>query len=189
MANFCEYEIHVKGNKKAVLYFFTMVPSYGGNRITHEEGSDDEYIIWITGDCKNALDCYCEEKPGVAIDLDGISEADIRNKELGSDYMYLTMRQKSEVLGIEILAHSWSDESDFDQFDYYSKGTLISSESYCFAPPTWFRSDDETYEQFCKENNIDPEKIPEKAWYEIDNDVLECDCDFLEDISRFTFEF
>lgn len=218
MANYCEYEIHVKGNKKAALYLYTMMPALDYKEITHEQGNDDEYIVWITGNCKWSLDSYCEEKPNVSIDLDSLSEDEIRDEEVGLDYCYLTMRQKSEVLGVEILAHSWSDESEFDQFDHYVNGELISSESdaynsypawedveeefesykdYCeafdidpnLAPPDWDKSEFESYDEFCKEYGIDPKKVPEDAWYEDDEDIYYCDIEPQEHVSKFKFDF
>lgn len=219
MANYCDYEIHAKGNKKAALYLYTMMPALDYKEITHEQGNDEEYIVWITGNCKWSLDHYCEEKPNVSIDLDSLDEDDIRGEEIGLDYWYLTMRQKSEVLGVEILANSWSSESDFDQFDHYVNGKLISSESenyyaypawedveeefesykdYCEAfdidpnkvPPVWDKSEFESYEEFCKECGIDPQKVSEDAWDEEDEDIYYCyDIDPPEHVSKFKFDF
>lgn len=218
MANYCDYEIHVKGSKKATLFLYAMMPAADYKEITHEEGTDDEYIVWMTGNCKWSLDSYCEEKPNTVIDLDNLTEADIRDEEIGLAYWYLTMRQKSEVLGVEILAHSWSDESEFDQFDHYSKGMMVSSEAdeynsypewaevedefesykdYCetfgvdpnLSPPAWDKNEFETYEQFCKEYGIDPKRTPEDAWVEDDENIFYYDIEPQEHISRFTFDF
>ena len=218
MANYCDYEIHVRGSKKAALFLYTMMPALDYKEITHEEGTDEEYIVWMTGNCKWSLDRYCEEKQNVVIDLDSFSEDDVRDEEVGLNYWYLTMRQKSEVLGVEILAHSWSDESEFDQFDHYLNGKLLSSEAdeynaypayedvedefesykdYCeafdvdpnVAPPVWDKNEFETYEKFCQEYGIDPTRLPEDAWYEDDENIFYCDIESEEHISRFTFEF
>ena len=70
------------------------------------------------------------------------------------------MRQKSEVLGVEILAHSWSDESEFAN-----------------------------YEEFCKEYGIDPEEIPEDAWDEVEEDIYYCFIEPREHVSKFEFDF
>ena len=55
MANYCDYEIHVRGSKKAALYLYTMMP---------------------------ALDSYCEEKPNVSIDLNSLNEDEIRDEDI-----------------------------------------------------------------------------------------------------------
>lgn len=48
-------------------------------------------------------------------------------RKLVSDYWYLTIRQESEVLGVEILAHSWLEESGFNQFYHYINITVTSN--------------------------------------------------------------
>ena len=92
MANICNYEIHVKGRKKAALLLFAATPAYGDKEITHEEGTDEEYILWMKGDCKWSLDTYTEEKPGVTIDLDSLTEDDLRNEGQVPDYWDLPLR-------------------------------------------------------------------------------------------------
>ncbi len=202
MANYCEYEIHVRGKKKAALMMAAIMASADMKEITHEEGSDNNYIVWIRGNCKWSLDAYCEEKPDVTINLDEYSEDDLRDADF-EEYWYLTMRQKSEVLGLEILAHAWSDESEFDMFEYYDNGRKISSENvncrpewdeememvfgayidYCLTfglnpslnpPPVWDKGRYPTYEEFCDEFDIDPEILPESKWEEDEEDMLIC---------------
>lgn len=98
MANVCNYEIHIKGSKKAALYFVDMTPSYCRDKeIIHEEGTDNEYIVWMIGDCKWDLDAYCEENPDaaaeVADDLERLTEEDIRNMDSG-DYCSLCSKNR-----------------------------------------------------------------------------------------------
>lgn len=216
MPRFAGVGVGVDWFKKAALYLYAMMRASGYKEITHEQGNDEEYIVWMIGNCKWSLDQYCEEKPNVSIDLDSLDEDDIRDEE---DYLYLTMRQKSEVLGVEILAHSWSGDGDFDRFDHYVNGKLISSESenyyaypawenveeefesykdYCEAfdidpnidPPTWDKSEFESYEEFCKEYGIDPQKVPEYAWVYVYEDTYCCIyIDPPEHVSKFKFDF
>ena len=48
MANICNYEIHAKGNKKAVLFFYTTLQTLDYKQITHKEGSEMKiYFIAI----------------------------------------------------------------------------------------------------------------------------------------------
>lgn len=183
MANYCEYEIHVRGTKKATLFFYTMTPALDDKEIIHEEGTDDDYIVWITGNCKNSLDCYCKENPDVKIDLDKFTEDDIRNNEnIGLDYWYLTMRQKSEMLGLKIEANSWSEESDFDMLEEYDNGTLLDTLTieYPYRYPSWYKEDYPTYAEFCDHYGIDPAELPEDVWYkayegEEYEDIFFCD--------------
>jgi hypothetical protein len=212
MANICDYEVHVRGNKKAVLGIYAMLPVLDEKRIVHEEGTDSEYIIWIEGDCKWELDYCCKDNPDIVIDLDGFAEDTLRNGYIGDAYGDLTMRQKSELLGVEILVHSKCPESGLDQFDHYLNGELVNAESevnmdwsqaqmyfdsyqeYCQElnidpnknPPIWYKDEFETYEEFCEEYGIDPEILPEDLWFEDDDDVFLCDIDHS---SKYTFEF
>lgn len=176
MANVCNYEIHIKGSKKAALYFVDMMPSYCRDKeIIHEEGTDNEYIVWMIGDCKWGLDAYCEENPDaaaeVADDLERLTEEDIRNMDTGN-YWDLPMQQKSEVLGVEVLAHSWSRDSEFDKFDHYLNGELVSS---ALCPLYWDKGVFDTYEAFCETFNIDPNRLPESSW--LPDEVVEEDED------------
>jgi hypothetical protein len=161
MANYCNYEIHARGSKKAALMLFAMMPCYDYKEITHEEGSENNYIVHMTGNCKWSLEHYCKENPGVKLTIDSYSEEDVRNEECGVDYWYLTMRQKSELLGLEILAHSWSEESEFDQMEHYRNGALVSCD---YAPmiPDWeeFKDEFESYQEFCEAFNVDPNSNP-----------------------------
>lgn len=185
MANYCNYEIHVKGTKKAALFMYAMMPVYDYKQIIHEEGTEEEYIVWMEGDCKWQLDAYCEEKADVKIDVEAFTEEYVRNEENGLDYWYLTMRQKSEVLGIEVLAHSWSRESEFENFEHYKKGTLISEKATVHILPEelddwelfpkWIKAEYESYESFCKGVkdffDFDISGISEELWEEEEEGV------------------
>ncbi len=201
MANYCNYEIHVRGKKKAALMLAAILPSADSKCITHEEGTENNYIVWIKGNCKWSLDAYCEEKPDVTIDLDEYTEDDLRDADY-DEYWYLPLKQKSKLLGLEMLVHSWSGESDFNIFEYYDNGRKISSESvlnrpeweeveevygsyidYCLVfglnpslnpPPVWNKEYYPTYEEFCEEYSIDPEILPESKWEEDEDDLYIC---------------
>ena len=185
MANCCGYEIHVRGNKKAALFLFAMMPVCDSKEIIHEEGSDDEYVVWIKGDCNWGLDYNCTEKTDVSINLNTLTEDDVRNEEMGLDYWYLTMRQKSEVLNVEILAHSWSRESEFERFEHYKKGLLLDSQKEAHPMPAeleeydlfplWVSSEYETYEAFCAAVNdffgFSINELPENYWEQKEDGV------------------
>lgn len=180
MANICNYEIHVKGRKKAALFLFTAMPAYGDKEITHEEGTDEEYILWMKGDCKWYLDSSTEEKPGITIDLDSLTEDDLSSEKIYLDYWSLPLRQKSELLGVEILAHSWSINEEWESFEHYQNGKLIDSKtirpsipeaiSDLEESPKWVLSDYPTYEAFCasiqETLGISFQEIPESYWEE-----------------------
>lgn len=159
--------------------------SYEDKVITHEEGTDEEYIVWITGGCKWRLDPYTEEKPGVTIDLDPLTEDDLRNERQVPDYWDLPLRQKSKLLKLEILAHSWSSESEFESFEHYQNGQLVDSKTVRPSipkaikkkneSPKWVLSDYPTYEAFCasiqETLGISFQEIPESYWEEDEEGV------------------
>ena len=180
MATICNYEIHVKGRKKAALFLFTAMPAYGDKEITHEEGTDEEYILWMKGDCKGSLDAYTEKKLGITTVLYSLTEDELRNEEVGVDYWYLPLSLKSKLLKLEILAHSWSVESKFESFEHYQNGQLVDSKTVrpsipkaikkLNESPKWVLSDYPTYEAFCasiqETLGISFQEIPESYWEE-----------------------
>ena len=125
MANYCYYLIRAKGTKKAALMAYASTPKSGDDFIVAEFGTEDKYVVWYYGECKWDLDAYCKEKHSVEMDLTNLSEEDLRAGE-GYDYWDLTMRQRSEVLGVDLFAHSWSEESDFDVCERWNNGSIIT---------------------------------------------------------------
>ena len=59
MANICLYKIKVKGSKKACYKLVDMMPLYSGEKeYISEEGTDEDFTLVFTGDCKWSVDCY-----------------------------------------------------------------------------------------------------------------------------------
>lgn len=124
MANICKYLIRAKGTKKAALMAFASTPKAGDfDYIIGELGTDEEYVVWYQGECKWSIDAYSEERSGLSIDLSELDEEDLRDGE-GYDFWDLTMRQRSEVLGLDLFVHSWSQESGFDRYDRWVNGNM-----------------------------------------------------------------
>ena len=154
MANYCDYEIRAKGAKKSAKLLFNMIPTMDDIYIENEGGSDDDYSIIICGNCKWSLNYNCDEQDELEFNLNEISEDDIEGG-LGTDYWYLTMRQKSEILGLEIQAHYWSSESEFDQFDHYINGECVKKRKIAYDEDNEF--DWETLEFIGHEGEYDEE--------------------------------
>lgn len=88
----------------------------------------------MRGDCNWSLDSHCREQEEVALlGYEGVDDDDLR---LGCDdgNWHMTMRQKSELLGLEVLAQEWSDESDFNNFAHYDRGECVYREEDIFDP-------------------------------------------------------
>lgn len=161
MANICYYEIHARGPKRNVLDLGCMIPDYSGDKeILYANGTEDDYLLWFKGDCKWELDAYCGENPNVTYEPD--EDDDIDDDDLKSYFenffdkeMYIPMRQKSEILQIEIFALSVDSGGFFVNIDHYDKGKILSSVNIL---------EEETHIDLLKEFSIDPENVEESAW-------------------------
>ncbi len=58
MADYCDYEIHVRGTKKAALMVYAAMRSADQKIITYENGTDAEYILHFESCCKWEPDAY-----------------------------------------------------------------------------------------------------------------------------------
>lgn len=168
MANYCDYEIHVKGSKKAALIVYATSKCAGKDNYIIAEERGDDYVIHFTGDCKWNLDAYCEHFKG-EIDLEAIDENDF-DTMADLDLQHTFLRDKSRILHCEIEAHSWSDESGFDAFEHYKDGEMLRcdrindwSGEFDYE---WYKEEYPIYEDFCDDFGIDPEKIPESLFEE-----------------------
>lgn len=122
MANYCNYEVRVKGSRKAGLMIYASMPYLDYKDIISEESVGDYSQMCFSGNCKWSVN-YGVNDHMPKVDLEIFSEADIEYK--GDDYLEYSLRAKSEVFQCEIMVHYWSDESGFDQFDHYKNGELI----------------------------------------------------------------
>ena len=135
MANFCDYHIVVKGCKKATLFLYNTIPALDYKEIVKESGTDEKYALEFNGNCKWSVNFDCKEKPGLKIDYNAYTKEQLYSGELSSLYWDVTLRQKSELLNVEIMVHYWSEESNFDKFDHYKDGKCIKRRKIFFYPP------------------------------------------------------
>lgn len=122
MANICDYEVRVKGSEKAAIMIFQSMPCLDILCVTEDQPG---YAICFKGDCKWSVDydTYDTLDEEDKVDLSDMSYEEISQKAV--EYMGYSLRAKSEAFKCSILVHSWSDESDFDYFDYYDCGKVI----------------------------------------------------------------
>ena len=64
MANYCEYKAIVKGKTNACYAFFGSMSCLDDKRIEDESGTDAQYTVRFQGNCKWAVDAYCEPWEG-----------------------------------------------------------------------------------------------------------------------------
>lgn len=125
MANICLYKIKVNGNKRACYALIDMMPLYSGEKyIIREEGSDDDYTLVFTGDCKWSVDCYTKYvdglKPYTKEELDKVEDGD------GWDYPLIN---KSLLLDCDIYCNSKDiDDLCYAIYSHYNRGIEIFDE-------------------------------------------------------------
>ena len=139
MANFCFYQIKAIGPKKAVLLFSNILPILDYLDVDSEGGTDEKYTMELSGNCKWSVNFNCKELSFFKVNLDDFDEDSLRDGQGNVNWIYATMRQKSEVLGLELQIRYWSDESDFDQFDHYINGKCVKQRKIAF----WHEDDSE----------------------------------------------
>ena len=129
MANCCDYEIRVKGSKKAGLMVYESMPCMDFKDLNRAEKLVNIYQVCFTGNCKWPVN-YNVNDYLPQVDLDSMSESDIKDK--GADYWGYSLKAKSEAFQCEIMVHYWSEESGFDQFDHYKNGKFVKQRKIAY---------------------------------------------------------
>ena len=122
MANYCDYEVRVKGSKKTGQMVYESMPYMDHKAFEWEKESDNSVIVCFNGDCKWSVNFDVIDSLK-RVNVDSMSESEIKRK--GVDYWKYSLRAKSEAFRCEIMVHYWSEESGFDQFDQYKNGKLL----------------------------------------------------------------
>lgn len=97
-----------------------------------KEKDDDQpgCAIYFSGDCKWSVN-YETVDLVPYININSWSENEI--DEQASNYVCYSLRAKSEALDCEILVYYWSEESGFDQFDHYNRGTVVKQRKIAYG--------------------------------------------------------
>lgn len=122
MANYCDYEVRVKGGKKACLMVYAAMPCLDFKEMEWERKDGNTYHISFTGNCKWSVNFGVKDALK-RINVASMSESEIERR--GTDYWEYSLRAKSEAFQCEIMVHYWSEESEFDQFDHYKNGKVL----------------------------------------------------------------
>lgn len=141
MANFSEYEIHVKGKKENVLLFFTTMQSENNKNVVEEKQSNNDYIMHFSGSCYGGFDHQCKSEIShekALLTLMGT----LPNKPL-----YITLEGKSSLFDLDIEIHSWSFDAGYDCFYRYKNGKTLIEEYKDFVPDIeWCKDEFEEFE-------------------------------------------
>jgi hypothetical protein len=100
-----------------------MMPLYTGEKeILFEEGTENNFTLIFTGDCKWSVDAYTsplsEPKPLSPEEVDVIDDG---------DYWNVNLRDKSILLNCEIFCNSKDiDDCCWAIYEHYDKGKIIN---------------------------------------------------------------
>ena len=125
MANICLYKVMVKGRKKVCYKLVDMMPLYSSEKILlREEGTDEDFTLVFSGDCKWAVNCYTVPLENPA----PLREEEIDEIEDGR-YWGVNLREKSILLDCEIFCNSKDiDDISYADYEHYDKGKIIHDE-------------------------------------------------------------
>lgn len=124
---YCYFDIHAKGSRQAALALYSMTKRSKHLTIDKEFGDDDNYVIHFSGYIYDQHDLFgTEYRKTTSIDVFELSEEQIRNGECMVKHMGLSLRQKSELLGLDIQVHYWSKTHDYSYFECYKHGFFIN---------------------------------------------------------------
>ena len=125
MANICFYKIKVKGTKAACFALVDMMPLYSGEKeYISQEGTDDDFTLVFTGDCKWSVSAYTKKQEGLV----PYTAEEIANVQDG-DGWEICLEDKSLLLGCEIFCNSKDiDDYCYAMYEHYKNGIEIKDE-------------------------------------------------------------
>lgn len=120
----------VKGKKSACYAFYEGQHWIDCKDVDVESGSDDEYILQFSGNCKWSVDQYCSEYGGdCPVELPN----DIEGAKQVSDDLQAwqyTVKSKSKMFNVEVMCNSCDIEGDpyVAFYEHYLNGEPIASD-------------------------------------------------------------
>ena len=140
MANLCDYEIHVRGTKKAALMVYAVMRCADEKAITFEKGTEKDYTLHFSGCCKWEPDAYCDKEwNGEEIDLNSIEEESIRREESVEEFESYKLIDMSGMFHCEIEIYACYEEGE-TSFSHYKDGQLLD-EQYSMVDMDAFDAD------------------------------------------------
>ncbi len=142
MADRCQFEIHVRGEKKNAYALMRAIRVKGAPYFRVIDNSGDQVVIQFSGECEKGLQADADMTwDGVEPDLSPLvvgpyvlDEAVYADQTLLSAFdikavravlerlSTYSLRDLSAMLHVEIEAHSRSEEAAFDRFEHYADG-------------------------------------------------------------------
>lgn len=139
MANYCSFEIRIKGKRGNTLLLCHSIPTMDGGSITYAKGTDDAYEVHFRGSCKWSVNFnVTDDWEGSEIDTDLNALPETIFEDIGSNFWDYSLRAKSRALECEVQAHYWSEETGFDYFDHFVNGRRIKKRRIAYTSDNYF---------------------------------------------------
>lgn len=129
MSNVCKYKVKVKGKKNACYAFLGSMAYMDFRDIDKEEGTEADFTLWFSGDCKEDVNESCQPWEGeFPVELSGNYETALN--EAKDNYSYRTVQERSAMFDVEVWCNSCiiDDEPEVAIFEHYLKGGAASGE-------------------------------------------------------------
>ena len=139
MANYCSFDIRIKGRKGNVLLLANSIRTLDGGNFVYSHGTDEIYEVLVHGSCKWSVNfAVTDVWDGYDIDIDLNTLSEEMIMDISDNYCGYSLRAKSRVLRCEVQAHYWSAESEFDHFDHFIDGRRIKNRKIEYSPSNVF---------------------------------------------------
>ena len=129
MSNVCQYKVKVSGKKNACYAFLGSMSYMDYREIEKEEGTEKEYCLWFSGDCKEDVNDSCQPWEGeFPVELSGNFETAMQ--EASDHYSYRTVQERSAMFDVEVWCNSCiqSDQPKVAIFEHYLRGAALKCE-------------------------------------------------------------
>lgn len=154
MADYCDYEIHVRGTKKAALMVYATMRSADEKEIRLESGTDEKYVIHFRGCCRWDLDVECDKTwDGNEVDFSNIDEKSMREEQGIEEFTSYPLADMSAMFHCEIEVYAGYQESGSNSFIHYKDGDTLD-EQYA-AYPLEPDDDGDFPEDYCPDEPAD----------------------------------
>ena len=96
MANICEYEVHVKGTKKAALMVLNSMPVMDYLDVKTEYSESNNYVICFTGNCNWSVNYGVTDNADNSVSLTNMTENEIQQN--ANNYWNYSLKSYSFVI-------------------------------------------------------------------------------------------
>ena len=149
MANIVNYELHIKGSRKACEFFVESYHCYEA-RIKRQKETKDGYIMHIVGELPWGVDA----RSNMEYKGNSLSDDEIDNLRAEENLNY-NLKSKSKMLNCEIEIHAWCNDGDkTEEYYHFKDGEILHEEFVRITPEVnleWWKEIFPTLEEYIDE--------------------------------------